>query len=158
MITIRFFAPGTPETAGSKRAFVIPIAGRAGTSAKDYRAVITDDNPKGEKWKKIVAAAAKAVHPGPPLTGPLQIDVTFHLTRPQGHFGTGRNAGILKASAPEHHITRPDATKLLRCLEDALTGVAYQDDGQIIKQIVGKIYDTREGATVEIGPVSEELF
>lgn len=158
MTSIRFFAPGVPQTAGSKKCFVMKIKDRPGTSAKDYRGIITDDNPKGEAWKKIVVAYARSVHTGPPLTGPLQMDVTFTLERPQGHLGTGKNAGNVKDSAPEHHTTRPDATKLLRCLEDALTGIAYEDDGQIVLQIVRKEYGTKPGALVEIGPLVETLF
>lgn len=157
-MTLSFFAEGTPQTAGSKKCFVMKIKDRPGTSAKDYRGVITDDNEKGDEWKKIVAACCRQVHTGPPLEGPLQMDVTFTLSRPQGHFGTGKNEGIVKDSAPAHHITRPDATKLLRCLEDALTSIAYVDDGQIVIQNVLKVYGDKPGARVEIGPVDENTL
>lgn len=155
---IRFTAIGKPEPAGSKKCFVMKIAGRPGTSPKDFRGIITDDNPKGEAWKKIVAASARQVHMGPPLDGPLQMDVTFTLERPQGHFGSGKNAGQVKSSAPEHHTTRPDTTKLLRCLEDALTSIIYYDDGQIVAQHVFKVYGPTPGALVEIAPFVESLF
>lgn len=158
MTSIRFFAPGDPQTAGSKKCFVMKIKDRPGTSPKDYRGIITDDNPKGEAWKKIVATSARMVHTGAPLSGPLHMDVTFTLERPQGHFGTGKNAGTIKDSAPEHHITRPDTTKLLRCLEDALTGIAYLDDGQIVLQIIRKEYGPKPGALVEIAPLVDSLF
>lgn len=157
-MTIRFTALGIPQTAGSKKGFVIKIKDRPGTSARDYRAVITDDNEKGDAWKEIVAASARQVHTGPPLDGPLQMDVTFTLERPQGHFGSGKNAGQVKSSAPEHHTTRPDSTKLLRCLEDALTGIIYADDGQIVAQHVFKVYGSTPGALVEIAPFVESLF
>ena len=155
---IKFFAAGTPQTAGSKKGFVVKIKDRPGTSAKDYRAVITDDNEKGEKWKEIVAAECRRVHTGPPLDGPLQMDVTFVLERPQGHFGTGKNEGQVKESAPEHHIIRPDASKLLRCLEDALTSVAYHDDGQIVAHHTFKTYGSNQGAHVEIAPLDPTLL
>lgn len=155
---IEFFVPGHAETSGSKKCFVMPIPGRPGTSAKDYRGIITDDNPKGKAWMKTVAAYARTVHTGPPLTGPLQMDVTFTLEHPKGHFGTGKNAGTLKDSAPEHHITRPDTTKLLRCLEDALSEVLYADDGQIVCQHVVKEYGPRPGALVRIAPFVETLL
>lgn len=158
MNTIRFFAPGKAETAGSKKGFVVPIPGRPGTSAKDYRAVITDDNNHGKKWREIVVAYARSVHTGKPLEGPLQMDVTFTMERPQGHLGTGRNEGQVKASAPNHHITRPDTTKLLRCLEDALTSICYHDDGQIVLQIVRKEYGPKPGALVHIAPYVDSLF
>jgi Holliday junction resolvase RusA-like endonuclease len=157
-MTITFHAAGKPQTAGSKKAFIIPIPGRPGTSAKDYRAIITDDNPEGEKWKKIVVSYARAVHTGPPLEGPLQLDVIFTLERPKGHFGTGKNDGEVKRSAPEFPTTRPDTTKLLRCLEDGLTGILWTDDSQIVAQHVFKVYGTRQGAQVSVAPYIESLF
>lgn len=158
MTTIRFFAPGKAEPAGSKKAFVMKIKDRPGTSVKDYRAIVTDDNPEGERWKKIVALYARTVHTGKPLEGPLQLDVTFTLERPQGHFGTGKNAGNVKDSAPECPIVRPDTTKLLRCLEDGLTGILWIDDAQIVRQIITKQYGPKPGALVEVGPFIETLF
>lgn len=157
-MVITFHAAGKPEPAGSKKCFVMKIKDRPGTSARDYRGIITDDNPEGDKWKKIVATQARQVHAGPPLEGPLQMDVTFTLQRPQGHLGTGRNEGTVKDSAPEYPITRPDTTKLLRCLEDALTGIAYVDDGQIVAQHVFKVYGPNPGAEVSIAPYVESLF
>jgi Holliday junction resolvase RusA-like endonuclease len=37
-------------------------------------------------------------------------------------------------------VTRPDATKLWRPTEDALTGIVWRDDSQIIRQLVRKRY------------------
>jgi Holliday junction resolvase RusA-like endonuclease len=37
-------------------------------------------------------------------------------------------------------VVMPDATKLLRGLEDALTGVVWHDDAQIVSQHVEKRY------------------
>lgn len=155
---ITFFVPGKAETAGSKKSFVMKIKDRPGTSARDYRAIVTDDNPKGEKWKKIVVYCARQVHTGPPLTGPLQLDVTFTLERPQGHLGTGKNDGKVKESAPEYPTSRPDTTKLLRCLEDGLTGVLWIDDAQIVHQVVSKEYGPKPGARVSVAPFVESLF
>ena len=68
------------------------------------------------------------------LIGPISLTVTFLFSHPKGDFGSGKNAGVLKCSAPILHIKRPDATKLLRCLEDALNGVIWKDDSQIVYQ------------------------
>jgi Holliday junction resolvase RusA-like endonuclease len=86
----------------------------------------------------------------PLLEGPLGLAVVFNITRPKGHFGTGRNAGALKDSAPYWPTVKPDATKLLRGLEDALTGVVWRDDAQVVEQAVTKRYAEREGARVVV--------
>ena len=50
-------------------------------------------------------------------------------------------------------ITKPDATKMLRAVEDAMTGIAWLDDAQIVRQVVTKRYaecDQKPGANVTV--------
>jgi Holliday junction resolvase RusA-like endonuclease len=72
--------------------------------------------------------------------------VDFYLSRPKAH----RGAKGLKPSAPHHHTTKPDTTKLLRCLEDALTNVIWRDDTQVVRQHVSKNYGDPERTEVRI--------
>lgn len=121
---VSFTVYGTPAQMGSKKAFY---------SEKLGRAVITDDNSKQRKqWANAVSAAAADAMDGRELfVGPVRLVVRFYFARPQSHYGTGRNAGILKASAPQHHAQSPDLDKLIRALGDAMTGIVFRDDKQI---------------------------
>lgn len=74
------------------------------------------------------------------LEGPLAIVLHFHMPRPKGHFGTGRNAGKLKAKAPEHHTSKPDVDNLEKFVLDCLNGVAWNDDAQIVSSTKRKFY------------------
>ena len=65
-------------------------------------------------------------------TGPLELRVTFVFTRPKGHYGSGRNEGRLKPSAPLYVRTRPDVDKLVRAVADAITGIVCRDDSQLV--------------------------
>lgn len=87
-----------------------------------------------------------------PWQGPVFVIARFYFTRPQGHFGTGRNAGVLKASAPTHPTTRAngDADKLARGLLDALTGICFRDDSQVAVLMVTKHFADTGGARVEV--------
>lgn len=77
----------------------------------------------------------------PCLRGPLSLTVWAYLPRPRGHFGTGRNAGRLRPSAPEYPGGRSaDWDNLGKLVSDALIGMAYPDDGEIIDAIVHKRY------------------
>lgn len=118
---------GNPEPAGSKRGFY-----RAGLGVR-----VVDANPKSREWKNLVAQEAGKIAAGL-LVGPLLLHATFYRPRPASHFGSGRNAQVIKSSAPAYPMTRPDATKLLRAVEDALSGVWYRDDAQIVRQFVAK--------------------
>lgn len=144
--TISFFVPGIPQPGGSKRGF---------QHKHTKRIIITEDNKKSKPWRDSVMAAAMAVHKGELLRGPVGIVITFVFPRPKGHFGSGKNAARLKASAPKRHTVKPDATKLMRSTEDALKGIVWADDSQICVQTVSKSYGAPCGAHVEIYEITE---
>lgn len=130
---IEFFVPGIPKPAGSKRFF--------GLSKKTGRAIISDDSGKaGQDWRGDVKTFAVQCKPETPWTGPVGMELTFAFPRPKSHFGGGKNADVLKASAPSCHIIKPDATKITRAVEDALTGIIWRDDSQIIEQHIRKTF------------------
>lgn len=127
-ILCQFTVFGVPQPGGSKRVFPLKL--------KDGRVInrVVDDNPKVMDWRSaIVAAIEPHAHDGL-CDGPLSLDVRFFLPRPKGHFG----ARGLRPSAPKWPTKKPDSTKLLRALEDALTGVLWRDDAQIVCQSVTK--------------------
>lgn len=127
---IEFTVFGLPQPAGSKRAFV-----------QGNRAIVVDDNAKSRPWKQEVTSTAKEVVGDtiPFPEGPVVLRMRFTMPRPKGHYGSGKNAGVLKDSAPHFHTSRPDALKLGRGTEDALTGILYRDDAQT-QVIAWKVY------------------
>lgn len=139
---ISFFAPGIPAPGGSKRAFAHKSTGRI---------VVTDDCRRNKDWRAVVALAAERAMAGrPPLAGPLALSMTFFLPRPKGHFGTGRNARVVRAAAPGHPAVKPDTTKLVRSSEDSLKGICWLDDAQIVRQHAEKCYGEAPGVWVEV--------
>ena len=140
-LIVDFVVLGHPEPGGSKRAVGIPGG----------RAKVIDDNRKVMPWRVSVAAAAQtAMLDTPLLTGPLCVAFTFYVQRPQGHFGTGRNAGTVKGSAPRRPVTRPDVTKLIRAVEDACTSIVWRDDSQICTQVGRKFFGAPERCEVKV--------
>ena len=143
---------GRAQPAGSKRAFAIRRkSGKLGVS-------VVDDAERSRPWKDSVTAAAHEVLNGAePLDGPLELHVDFYVARPAGHYGTGKNRSLVKASAPRFPATRPDASKLCRCIEDALTDAGvWRDDAQVVKQTVTKRYGHPERAEIRILPAEEQ--
>ena len=132
MKTIEFPVYGQPQPAGSKKGFYNQRLGRV---------QIVDDAKKSRPWKAIVTdAAVAAMEDAPLLDGPLALELVFYVPRPKGHYGTGRNAGIVRASAPEFPAVKPDVLKLARAVEDALSGIVYRDDAQIVTEFLLKRY------------------
>ena len=133
---------GKPATAGSKKAF---------HSKKTGKTWVTDDCTRGKEWRATVRAAAVEQRITAELyRGPILLLVRFRLAHPKSHVRTGKNAGLLKSSAPVFPTTKPDTTKLLRAIEDALTGIIWEDDAQVVFQIVTKAYASFPGATVRV--------
>ena len=96
-----------------------------------------DDSKKSRPWKTQVAQHAGEAMAGRDLfQGPLHLTLRFYVQRPQGHYG----ARGLKPSAPTWPAKKPDCTKLLRAVEDAMQGVIYRNDSQIVGQVVTKEY------------------
>lgn len=132
MDKIEFFVPGQSRPAGSKSAFRDRITGQIH---------VTHANPKTKAWMDSVKwHALKNVGRMVLWTNPICLKLTFLRQRPGGHYGTGGNAGVLKGSAPLHNTKVPDLTKLTRAVEDALTGVIWKDDSQVIAQRTNKRY------------------
>lgn len=147
MPVLRFTCVGQPATAGSKRAFTLPSGGvrvtdTSGTKGKSWRAVCQD-------------AAAEAMNGDGLLREPLSVHFHFYVPRPKGHYGSGRNADKLKPSAPQYPAKRPDVTKWVRAVEDALTGVVWHDDAQIVRQLADKDYG--EPARCEVSVMTLEV-
>jgi len=146
---ISFFAPGIPAPGGSKRAFIVK-----------GRAVLTDaGGAKTKNWRSVVAMAAHtAMNGSPPLTGPVSLRVIFLMPRPKAHF---RKDGSLKPKAPEVCSKRPDTTKLLRAVEDAMNGIVWKDDSLVVKQYAEKLYQSLEfpspGALITIEEIVCDL-
>lgn len=120
-------------------------------------------NPRTKPWRAAVASEAAAVMQRldlEPLDAPVHMNVVFVFARPKGHFGTGRNAGSLKANAPTHKTGKPDLDKLVRAIGDALTGVVVRDDSRFVSLRVSKVYTDEHhrfpGVTIHVRPLDSE--
>ena len=145
---ITFAVPGVPQPAGSKRAF--PFQKKDG----ELGVAVSDDNPKARDWKATVAWTAVAARNAAGLyvllDGPLRVAFDFELPRPKGQFGKD---GLSRKSAPPYPIGRPDLLKLARAVEDAMQGVIYRNDSQIVMEQLQK----RWGMTAVLHVILETL-
>lgn len=149
---LEFTVLGRPQPGGSKK--VVRAGGRP-----DGRPLLVDDAKRSKPWRALVASAAQDALDGrAQLDGPLMLEIDFYVARPAGHYGSGRRAGVLRPSAPRFPAVRPDVTKLIRAVEDALTGLAWRDDAQIVIQLARKQYGTPERAEVLIEPVASHAM
>lgn len=130
---LTFFVPGIPAPGGSKR-FV-------GHSKKTGRAILIDAaGERNKNWRSIVGVCASdAIRKGgnPVFHGPLRVRFDFIMPRRKSDLNS---KGEVKLSAPFYHTTKPDALKLARSTEDALTGIVWSDDAQTAVLEISKRY------------------
>lgn len=148
LASVSFTVYGDAEPAGSKRQ--VPVRRKVnGQWVPTGRVLVIDANPKAKDWQDRVAKIAGETMAGQNLLlGPVELQVTFYRARPRSHYGTGKNIGRLRDNLPIYPTTKPDATKLLRGVEDALTSVVWRDDAQVCVQRTEKRYG--EPARIEV--------
>lgn len=118
------------------------------------RANIVDANPNAAGWKDIVAWSAVDQYKGDALTCAVDVEMIFVMARPKAHYGTGRNADLLKDNAPLQPTVAPDVLKLARGVEDALTGIVYRDDAQIVNESLQKRYGNHPRVEIRVRPTT----
>jgi crossover junction endodeoxyribonuclease RusA len=101
-------------------------------------------------WRKAVRVAAEEAVTASMwarVSGPVELEVMFYLDRP---------SSISKTKRPQPTVA-PDLDKLVRGVGDALTGVVYDDDSQVIRCLAWKVYaDTRvPGAFIRVNELSQ---
>lgn len=138
---IHFTAYSRPEPMGSMKGFVLP--GKGGAKP---RAILTSNNPKMKPYRQelthtaMVAVAQKGLFsPIAEKHVPVSIVVDFYFARP--------------ASIPKKRVeivVKPDMDKLCRATFDALTGILYADDAQIVDLSARKHYGTPERVEISM--------
>lgn len=117
-MTLRFHVDGVPVPQGSMRAFVT-----------HGHAVVTHKRPAElGAWRQAVAARAREAG-AVPVRGPVSVSLHFHLVRPKS-----------VSKRVLYPAVRPDLDKYCRSVLDALTGIAWEDDGQVVSLTATKGY------------------
>jgi crossover junction endodeoxyribonuclease RusA len=112
--------------------------------------VMLESSKRLRPWRQDVRFAALARRPPDwDMTTPMRLDLVFWFARPASHYGTKNSISYLKANAPAQPVSARlgDIDKLSRAVLDALTGVAYLDDRQVIQLEASKGYLKEQDAS-----------
>lgn len=132
MADFQLFVPGKPAPQGSKRHVGHGILVESSKALAPWRTTVAWH--VAQEWKLA------------PLCGAVQVDLMFVLPRPRS---------TPKVTPPA--IKRPDADKLTRAIFDALTGVCWRDDSQIVDFHTSKrLAELDELPGVQIGITGDE--
>lgn len=68
---------------------------------------------------------------------PLAVTITAYMSIPTSKSKKFKQAAILGGERP---AKKPDTDNIFKCITDALSGIAYKDDKQIVAATVNKWY------------------
>lgn len=95
-------------------------------------------------WRSAIAFSARKAG-AKPVTGGVTIDLIFTMPKPR----------TVKRLEPS---VAPDLDKLIRGALDALTAIAYVDDGQVTEIYAIKRYGENIGVRVKVTPHDQQML
>ena len=130
-LQIEFTVPGDPRGKGR------PRFSRVGKFTKTY----TDAKTK-EYEAKVALAATAAMKGHEPLETPVMIWMEINIAIPASYSKKRREDCLLGVEMP---CKKPDADNILKGFLDAMNGIVYKDDVQVVRFTVQKHYSTEPG-------------
>lgn len=108
-------------------------------------------------WRDSIATLAQAKFQGPMIEGPVRLRLVFVRVRAASHFTSkgwlsAAGAAVRQRLAP---CSEPDLNKTGRAVEDALTGIVYRDDSQIVWSEYRKVWGTSERVLIVVEEIDD---
>lgn len=140
---LTFTVPGAPVGKGRARATTIGGRARLYTPAKTAA------------YEGLVALAARqAMGDRVPLEGPVAMDVAIWCAVPASWSQRKRRQALEGAIWP---ATKPDASNIIKAVEDGCNGIVYRDDVQIVSGTFVKRYAEAPCVAVLVRSLAQPL-
>lgn len=142
MTKVEFRVRGIPVPQGSFT---------ARTDGAGHAFVVRNNRSNLVAWRHSISDEARdAMHLIPAFRVPVAVSLTFDLAKP-----------VSRPKKDRFPDRKPDLDKLIRAALDALTGVVFVDDAQVVKIMARKkwadpVYDEGPGLSVEVWAATEE--
>lgn len=134
MTPIAFFVPGTPVAKARAR------HARIGAHVRTYTPAPTVNYEAAVRF-----AAHEAMAGRDPITEPVHLSLSIYVTPPKSWSGRRQQ----QACSGEIRATKkPDASNVLKSIEDACNGIVFADDAQIVEIALSKQYARTAGVRV----------
>lgn len=135
MPTTKILIPAEPVSQGR------PRFARIGTHVAAY------DPPASKQYKALVAQYARHQWQALPLDGPVRLRVVFYRPLQKSLTQAQRRR---RMAGWERPIVKPDLDNYFKAVTDALKGICWKDDNQIVQVYMAKRYDDGQGPRTEI--------
>lgn len=82
-----------------------------------------------------------------PFEGPLSVSLRFRMPIPKS---ATKRARLGMAAGEIAHTSRPDLDNCQKAILDAMNGVVFHDDSQIVRSFTTKLYAEQPGVDVRV--------
>lgn len=134
---IKFTVPGNPQA--QER----PRFSRQGNFVKTY------DPEKSRDYKQYVKLVASQNAPKRLLDGALKLSIDVYRTIPKS-ISKVKYKNEMALSGALRPVTKPDVDNYAKGIKDALKGVIWKDDSQVVELVVRKWYSDKPRIEVEV--------
>lgn len=140
MNSIKFTVPGAAAAQGRPR-----FTTRGGYP-RAYDPQKSRDYKKHVSTSVLIQARAAGVRDALPVRGPVYLSVTEQRAVPKSWSRVKRAAAIAGDILP---TTRPDIDNVVKGIKDALNGLLWADDSQVVQLSARKVYAETPGVIIE---------
>lgn len=139
---IHIVVTGHPVAKARARASVVPRKGGGFVTDKTGRPLLHHHTPeKTRKWESEARELARhEMGQDQPIAAPVFLTVTAFFAPAQSWPNWKRDAALAGMIG---HTSKPDADNILKAAKDALNGIVWLDDSQVIQTQVAKAYSHR---------------
>jgi Holliday junction resolvase RusA-like endonuclease len=109
-----------------------PRAGKTRTGK-----TVVYDPTKSRDYKQFVKLIASQNRPSQPYEGPIMMQIDVYKQIPKSMPKYKRELALEGKLRP---TTKPDTSNYAKGIEDALNGIIYKDDSQIVSSVINKFY------------------
>lgn len=113
------------------------------------------DPKESREYKEYVSLIAKQHAPKKPIDGPVSVSIKIYRQIPKS---TTKKDRALFLAGIKRPVVKPDGTNYAKGIEDALNGIIYKDDSQIVDLQVQKYYSDNPRVEISVKEIfAEEL-
>lgn len=136
---VTFSVPGVPVPQGSKQAF-----------SNGGKTWLVEANKAVYPWREKVAHSAQIamdLHQLAPFDGAVSLEIDFIMPKP-------------KTVTRQLPTAKPDLDKMIRAINDAITGICFVDDARVVRITAGKYYARfgEPGAIITVTELDNDLI
>ena len=110
-------------------------------------------NPSS-KDEEMVRWQMKPYAPNEPLRGPVEVRYSFFMRVPKSTSGVQRRQMLNRKI---YHIKKPDLDNLEYLITNAMKGIIYHDDSQIVRKFAEKFYGDPPKVVVQVIDICDSI-